>query len=109
MRTIFFGTPEIAVPSLEALAELSEVAAVVCQPDRPAGRGLSLRPPPVKVRAIELGLEVHQPTKVRTEKFARWLQSLDADVALVIAYGRILPAPVLAAPRRGCMNLHASL
>ncbi len=109
MRAIFFGTPEIAVPSLRALAELAEVVAVVCQPDRPKGRGLQLAPPPVKDAALALGLPVHQPTKVRTPEFAAWLRGLDADVALVIAYGRILPKAVLDAPRRGAVNLHASL
>jgi len=109
VRAIFFGTPDIAVPALEALASIGEVVGVVCQPDRPAGRGLELRPPPVKVRALERGLEVVQPAKIRTPEFAEWIRSRDADVALVIAYGRILPAAVLTGPRRGCMNLHASL
>ncbi|MCA9621651.1 MAG: methionyl-tRNA formyltransferase [Myxococcales bacterium] len=109
MRAVFFGTPDIGVPALEALAGRFEVVAVICQPDRPAGRGMKLRPPPVKERALALGLEVHQPTKVRTAAFAEWLRSLEADVALVIAYGRILPQAVLDAPRRGCMNLHASI
>lgn len=109
MRAIFFGTPEIAVPSLSALAEIATVIAVVCQPDKPAGRGLELKAPAVKQRALELGLPVMQPTKVRTPDFAAWVASQEADVALVIAYGRILPKAVLDAPRRGCMNLHASL
>ena len=97
------------MPCLEALNDISEVAAVISQPDRPAGRGLSLRPPAVKVRALELGLDVWQPTKVRTEEFAERLRALDADVAVVVAYGRILPKPVLDAPRAGCVNVHASL
>lgn len=109
MRAVFFGTPDIAVPALSALAEIATVTAVVCQPDRPAGRGLDLKAPAVKVRALELGIEVVQPTKVRTPDFAAWLVSQNADVALVMAYGRILPIGVLEAPRRGCMNLHASL
>jgi methionyl-tRNA formyltransferase len=109
MRAIFFGTPEIAVPSLEALAEIAEVVAVVCQPDRPAGRGLALKAPPVKLRAEALGLAVTQPQKIRTPEFAAWIAGLQADVALVIAYGRILPKAVLEAPRRGCINLHASI
>lgn len=109
MRALFFGTPEIAVPSLSALAEVAEVVGVVCQPDRPAGRGLSLKPPPVKLRAIELGLEVIQPKKLKTGEVAAWMREKRADVALVIAYGRILPLDMLEAPRRGCMNLHASL
>lgn len=109
MRAIFFGTPQLAVPSLEAVASMAEVVRVVCQPDRPAGRGMKLRPPPVKERALELGLSVEQPTKVRTPELAASLRALEADVAVVIAYGRILPRAVLDAPRRGCVNVHASL
>jgi methionyl-tRNA formyltransferase len=109
MRALFFGTPAIAVPALSALAEIAEIVGVVCQPDRPKGRGLELSAPPVKVRAAELGLPVLQPAKIRTPEFAAWMRDADADVALVIAYGRILPPAVLTAPRRGCLNLHASL
>lgn len=109
MRAIFFGTPEIAVPSLEALVEVAEVVGVVCQPDRPAGRGLELKAPPVKRRALELGLAVVQPEKVRTPDFAAWVREREADVGLVIAYGRILPRAVLDGPKRGCLNLHASI
>ena len=109
MRAIFFGTPQLAVPSLEAVHDIAEVVQVVCQPDRRAGRGMKLRPPPVKARALELGLPVVQPKKVRTEEFAASLRALEADVAVVIAYGRILPRAVLDAPRRGCVNIHASL
>lgn len=109
MRAIFFGTPQLAVPSLEAVHEMADVALVVCQPDRPAGRGMKLRPPPVKVRALELGLDVVQPGWVRRPSFAESLVRLEADVAVVIAYGRILPRAVLDAPRRGCVNVHASI
>ena len=109
MRAIFFGTPEIAVPSLRALAAVADVAAVVCQPDRPAGRGLKLHPPAVKLTATELGIPVMQPTKIRTPDFLAWLAEQSADVAVVLAYGRILPGPVLVAPARGCLNLHASI
>ncbi len=109
MRAIFFGTPALAVPSLEAVHAQAEIVRVICQPDRPAGRGMRLRPPPVKERALALGLEVEQPTKVRAPAFAESLRALEADVAVVIAYGRILPRPVLDAPRRGCVNVHASL
>lgn len=109
MRAVFFGTPPIAVPALRALTQVATVAAVVCQPDRPSGRGLKLTAPAVKEAALELGLSVHQPTKVRTGELAQWLREKSADVALVMAYGRILPGDVLAAPRRGAMNLHASL
>jgi methionyl-tRNA formyltransferase len=109
VRTIFFGSPEFAVPCLDALHEVSDVVAVISQPDRPAGRGLAMRAPAVKQRALELGLDVSQPTKVRTAEFAAHLQSLEADVAVVVAYGRILPRAVLEAPRAGCLNVHASL
>ena len=108
-RAVFFGTPQFAVPCLEALAEIADVVGVVCQPDRPQGRGLELTAPPVKKRAVELGLTVVQPTKLRTGEFAAWLREQNVDVALVVAYGRILPKDVLEAPRLGCVNVHASL
>lgn len=109
LRSLFFGSPAFAVPSLETLHALSQISAVVCQPDRPRGRGLELAAPAVKVRALELGLPVVQPTKLRTGDFAAWARAESAEVALVVAYGRILPADVLAAPRLGCVNVHASL
>jgi methionyl-tRNA formyltransferase len=108
-RAVFFGTPQFAVPCLEALVEIAEVVGVVCQPDRPQGRGLELTAPPVKKRALELGLNVVQPTKLKTGEFAAWLREQKVDVALVVAYGRILPQDVLDAPRLGCVNVHASL
>lgn len=108
-RAIFFGSPAFAVPCLDAAAEVTDVVAVVTQPDRPAGRGMSLRPPPVKERAAALGIEVLQPVKVRTEEFAATLRRFEADVGVVVAYGRILPSAVLEAPRLGCVNVHASL
>jgi methionyl-tRNA formyltransferase len=109
VRAVFFGTPAIAVPSLVALAEIADVLGVVTQPDRPAGRGMKLSPPAVKVAALERGFEVFQPEKVRTGELLRWVSERSADVALVIAYGRILPTDVLAAPRVGSLNLHASI
>lgn len=109
MRAIFFGTPEIAVPALHALSEVAEIVAVVSQPDRPAGRGLQLAPPAVKQAALALGLPVHQPKAVKTGALATWVQGHTVDVALVMAYGRILPLDVLNAPRVGSLNLHASL
>ena len=109
MRAVFFGTPELSVPSLRALAALADVAGVVTQPDRPAGRGLAERSPAVKLAARELGLEVYQPQKVRDGALAAWLRERAPDVSLVIAYGRILPPEVLQTPRAGCLNLHASL
>jgi len=108
-RAVFFGTPAFAVPCLDALRDIADVSAVVCQPDRPQGRGLALAAPAVKVRALELGLPVVQPTKVRTPEMAEWLSSQRADVAVVVAYGRILPPALLTAPRLGCVNVHASL
>lgn len=109
MRALFFGSPAFAVPSLDALSEIAQVVGVVCQPDKPAGRGLTLTPPAVKVRALERGLPVVQPTKLRTGEFGAWVREQNVDVALVVAYGRILPKDVLEGPRLGCVNVHASL
>lgn len=109
MRTAFFGTPAIAVSALRALNETTDVAGVVCQPDRPKGRGMRLSPGAVKRAALELGLEVHQPLEVRTGTLHEWLTERRVEAAVVMAYGRILPAPALKAPRWGCLNLHASL
>jgi methionyl-tRNA formyltransferase len=106
---VFFGTPEFAVPCLDALHALADVRALVCQPDKPSGRGMVLAPPPTKVRATELGIPVLQPTKLRTGEFAATLRALEVDVALVVAYGRILPLDVLQAPRLGCVNVHGSI
>ena len=108
-RALFFGSPAFAVPSLDVLASLAEIVGVVCQPDRPAGRGLGLKAPPVKERALALGLPVEQPTKLRTGAFGAWVRAQAVDVALVVAYGRILPKDVLEGPRLGCVNVHASL
>lgn len=111
LRTVFFGTPQFAVPPLEALIEsdVADVVAVVCQPDRPAGRGLRLTAPPVKVVAGRHGLPVLQPERLRGTDFAAQLAAFAPDVAVVAAYGRILPPDVLAVPRHGCLNIHASL
>lgn len=108
-RSIFFGTPEFSVPSLEALHAISDVVCVFSQPDRPSGRGQQLHPTPIKVCAHRLGLRLEQPTKIKTPEFESLLQSLKVDVALVVAYGRILPRAVLEAPKKGCVNVHASL
>ncbi len=109
MRSVFFGTPEFAVPALRALHDLTQVVAVVCQPDRRSGRGMQVHAPAVKLAALALGLPVHQPVRVKTGELELWLRALEVDVALVAAYGRILPLGVLAAPKRGCLNLHASI
>ncbi len=110
MRTVFFGTPRWAVPSLEALlASDIEVAAVVTNPDRPAGRGMELRPSPVKECALRAGLEVLQPQRARDPEFHDALEKLAPDVATVVAYGKILPASLLVIPPLGFVNLHFSL
>jgi len=110
MRTVFFGTPQWAVPSLEALLESDiEVAAVVTNPDRPAGRGMEVRASPVKVLALRAGLEVLQPQRARAPEFHDSLALLAPDVATVVAYGKILPPSLLAIPWLGFVNLHFSL
>ncbi len=109
MRAIFFGTPAIAVPSLLALSEVAEVVGVVTQPDRPAGRGMALQAPAVKLAALERGFEVTQPVKVRDGTLKAWLEARSPDVLVVLAYGRILPGDVLRVPRTFALNLHASL
>jgi methionyl-tRNA formyltransferase len=108
-RAMFFGTPEIAATCLDAVVEVCDVVRVVAQPDRPSGRGQELRAPAVKVRALELGIPVEQPTKIKPPEVAAAWKALDVEVAVVVAYGRILPRAVLEAPRRGCVNVHASL
>jgi methionyl-tRNA formyltransferase len=109
LRVVFMGSPEFAVPCLEALLATEDVVAVVTQPDKPAGRGLGVQPPAVKVRALAAGVPVLQPTSVRKPPFADELRALAPDVGIVVAYGKILPPEVLAAPRLGCLNVHASL
>jgi methionyl-tRNA formyltransferase len=110
LRVAFAGTPEFAVPTLEALLEAGHaVVAVYSQPDRPAGRGRQLRPSPVKQCALGHGLEVCQPPTLRDATAQQALAALDLDVMVVVAYGLLLPPPVLAAPRLGCINVHASL
>lgn len=107
MKTIFFGTPETAVPFLRLLAAKTEVLAVVSQPDKPAGRGLAVSATPVKAAALELGLKVLQPAK--PSEIAAELKSLGADFGLVVAYGRILKTDVLSSTRLGLLNAHFSL
>ena len=110
MRIIFMGTPDFSVPVLDALVGAKhEIAAVYCQPPRPAGRGKKDRPTPVHARAEVLGLEVRHPTSLRTEDAQRDFAALAADIAVVVAYGLILPQAVLDAPKQGCLNIHASL
>ena len=110
MRIVFMGSPEFAVPSLEVLVGAGhELVAAYCQPPRPAGRGKAPRPTAVQLRAEELGIEVRTPTSLRSDHEQARFRSLDADLAIVAAYGLILPPPILEAPRGGCVNVHASL
>lgn len=110
MRVVFAGTPQVAVPSLAALlASAHEVVAVVTRPDARAGRGRGLAPSPVKVRALEAGLEVLEPASARDAEFLARLRELAPDACPVVAYGNLLPRPVLDAPRLGWVNLHFSL
>ena len=110
MRLVFMGTPAAAVPTLKrCLEDGHEVAAVWTQPDRPAGRGNKLTPPPVKEFALAHGLRVHQPAKIKTDEARELFAAHEADAAVVVAYGRILPSALLRTPRRGCVNVHFSL
>ena len=106
---LFYGTPDFALPSLEALLARHEVIAAVTQPDRPAGRGQQIMPPPVKRRALQAGVPVLQPARLRDPEWADRLRALGAEIAVVVAFGQILPAAVLAAAARGSINVHASL
>ena len=111
MRVVFFGTPAFAVPTLEALLEVRvDVAAVVTQPDRAKGRSRStLVAPPVKQRAIAAGIAVLQPERPRSDEFIARIRELDVDLGVVVAYGHLLPPSLLALPRLGMVNVHASL
>ena len=110
MRLVFMGTPEAAVPTLKrCLEDGHEVVAVWTQPDRPSGRGNKIAAPPVKEFALKHGLTVHQPTKIRNEEALALFAAPDADVVVVVAYGRILPSTFLQTPKRGCVNVHFSL
>ena len=109
LRAAFMGSPDFAVPSLHAVAATCELQAVVCQPDRPAGRGRKLRPPAVKVAAEPMGVPIIQPTKMRDGTLRDALAALDLDIIVVTAFGRILPKDILDLPRLGCINVHASL
>jgi methionyl-tRNA formyltransferase len=110
MRVIFMGTPDFSVPVLDALVDAGhEIAAVYCQPPRPAGRGKKDRPTPVQQRAEALGLDVRHPLNFKDAETVAEFAALNTDVAVVVAYGLILPQVVLDAPKRGCLNIHASL
>ena len=110
MNLVFMGTPEFALPTLRVLQEAGHgVRAVFTQPDQPAGRGGQLTAPPVKRAALALALPVHQPAGIRTPEVFNLLKSLEPETVVVVGYGKILPQHILDLPRRGCINLHASL
>ncbi len=110
MKILFMGTPEFAVPCLEALIKSEhEVVGAVTQPDKPVGRGHKLTPPPVKVTALENGIEVFQPETLKDFAFRAELKRLAPDLIIVVAYGKILPEYILNFPKHGCINMHASL
>ena len=110
MRIVFMGTPDFSVPALKALVEAGhQVIAVVTQPDKPKGRGKEVQMTPVKIQAMEYGIPVYQPAKVREASFVEVLKGLEADVYVVIAFGQILPKAVRELPKYGCINIHASL
>ncbi len=110
MKILYMGTPDFAIPTLKALYESGEeIVGVITQPDKPKGRGYTLTPPPVKVWALEKGLDVYQPTTCRDEEFAALLERLAPELIVVVAFGKILPKNVLDFPKYGCINVHGSL
>lgn len=110
MRIIFMGTPDFAVGCLETLFnDQHEIAAVFTQPDKPQGRKMVITPPPVKVKALELGLQVFQPKTIKDESVQKVISDINPDLIVVVAYGKILPQSVLDIPKYGCINVHASL
>ena len=109
MRILFMGTPDFAVPTLDAIAREHEVVLVVAQPDKPAGRGMKMHAPAVAVRARELGLPVLQPARIRNDDVLAEMARTRPDAGVVIAYGKILPAALLEIPKHGFLNVHASV
>lgn len=109
IRVVFMGSPDFALPTLAALDRHYSVAGVISQPDRPAGRGRVLTPPPVKQLAVQLGIDVIQPVKLREPEAQEALKAWAPDLIVVAAFGQILRASVLELPRYGCVNVHASL
>ncbi|HIT60117.1 MAG TPA: methionyl-tRNA formyltransferase [Candidatus Fimousia stercorigallinarum] len=109
MRVVFMGTPDFAVPTLQAMIDHYDVIAVVTQPDKPKGRGKSVAFSPVKEKALEYKIPVYQPVKAREPEFVEKLKKLDPDVIVVVAFGQILSKEILEIPKYGCINGHASL
>jgi methionyl-tRNA formyltransferase len=110
MRVVFLGTPEFAIPSLKSLVRSGhDVVGVFTQPDRPKGRGNRLSELPVKIAALELGLAVHQPERIRRPDIVNQLRSLNAELMVVVGYGQIIPQTIIDLPRYGILNVHASL
>jgi methionyl-tRNA formyltransferase (EC 2.1.2.9) len=107
---VFFGTPDFAVPTLKSLIANNEnILLIITQPDKPKGRGKNVQPPAVKEIAIRQGLRVLQPEKIRDDNFIETLKKLNPEIAIVVAYGKIIPREILEIPALGCINLHASL
>ena len=110
MKIVFMGTPDFAVETLNEIENAGhDVALVVTQPDKPKGRGNKMQFPPVKERALELGLSVEQPVKVKDDEFIKKLEEIKPDAIVVVAFGQILPERILNLPKYGCFNVHASL
>lgn len=109
MRVIFMGTPDFAVPTLEALIEKHEVLAVVTQPDKPKGRGKKMVFPVIKEKALEHNITVYQPQKVKTPEFVEILKEYQPDIMVVVAFGQILSEEILNIPKYGCINVHGSI
>lgn len=108
-RVVFMGTPAFAVPCLARLTAITDVIAVVTQPDKPKGRGQKFLPTPVKVFAVEHGIKVYQPARIKAPEFVDILQNLAPDLIVVVAFGQILSKDILVLPPRGCINVHASI
>lgn len=109
MRVIFMGTPDFAVPTLEALEKEHEVSLVISQEDKQRGRGKKMMPPPVKAKALELGLDVYQPKDINSKESIERIKQADPDIIVVVAYGQILSEEILNLPKYKCLNVHASL
>lgn len=109
MRVVFMGTPDFSVSALDAIHQAHEIVMVVTQPDRPRGRGKKVHPSPVKKRALELGLPVYQPDRMRDPEAISKVVKAEAEVMVIVAFGQLLPKEILDAPTYGCINIHASL